>query len=265
MIRLFTGSLIVASLMLMSGCKTTKSTQSTSNDLPVANMKKFKKNNDGAYIIFDGTSLEGWRGYNRADLPSKWSIEDGAIKFSRHPPGITNPEGGDIIFAHKFRNFELSFEWKISKAGNSGVFYLAQEIPGKSIYISAPEFQILDNEGHPDAKQGVDGNRQSASLYDMIPAKPQNAKPHGEWNTSKIVVKDGKIEHYQNGVKVVEYSVWNDSWTALLETSKFSSAKWPEAFQLLNNLGGADRSGYIGLQDHSDDVWYRNITVKVLK
>lgn len=265
MIRILTGSLILASLLLMGGCKTAKSPQSSDNGLATVNLKKFKKNSDGAYVIFDGTSMDGWRGYNRADLPNKWSIEDGSIKFSRKPAGITNPEGGDIIFAHKFKNFELSFEWKISEAGNSGVFYLAQEIPGKPIYISAPEFQILDNEGHPDAKQGVDGNRKSASLYDMIPAKPQNGKPHGQWNTSKIVVKDGKIEHYQNGVKVVEYTVWNDAWTQLLETSKFSSTKWPEAFELLNNLGGADKSGYIGLQDHSDDVWYRNITVKVLK
>jgi hypothetical protein len=99
----------------------------------------------------------------------------------------------------------------------------------------------------------------------MIPAKPQNSKPFGEWNSSKIIVKNGKIEHYQNGVKVVEYTVWDKSWTDLLETSKFSSSKWPEAFELLNKLGGTDKSGVIGLQDHGDDVWYRNITVKVLK
>lgn len=268
MIKLFSGSLVLAALLTMNACKVSQSSQASATDAGefwAVKLKDVKKNKDGAYVLFDGTSLQGWRGYGRADIPSKWSIEEGSLKFSSNPTGIDNPQGGDLIFAHRFKNFELSFEWKISKAGNSGVFYLAQEVKGKPIYISAPEYQILDNENHPDAKNGVDGNRKSASLYDMIPAKPQNGKSFGEWNNSKIVVKDGKIEHYQNGVKVVEYSVWNDTWTTLLEKSKFSSSKWPEAFELLNNLGGADKSGFIGLQDHRDDVWYRNITVKVLK
>lgn len=116
MIKLFTGSLIVASLLVMGGCKTAKSPQSNDSGLPMANLKDFKKNKDGAYVIFDGSSLDGWRGYNRADMPNKWSIEDGSIKFSRQPAGVSNAQGGDIIFAHKFKNFELSFEWKISEA-----------------------------------------------------------------------------------------------------------------------------------------------------
>ncbi len=119
-------------------------------------------------------------------------------------------DGGDIIFANKkFKNFELAFDWKVDKGANSGVFYLAQEIPNQPIYISAPEYQVLDNENHPDAKLGVDGNRQSASLYDMIPAKPQNSKPFGEWNTAKILVYDGTVAHFQNGTQVVEYHLWD--------------------------------------------------------
>lgn len=232
--------------------------------LPRVDIKSFKKDSNGAYILFDGSSLNGWRGYNKDHVPNKWSIEDGALKFSKNP-STDKPEGGDIVFAHDFKNFEFSFEWKISDSGNSGVFVLAKEIKGQPIYISSPEYQILDNEKHPDAKLGVDGNRKSGSLYDMIPAKPQNAKPVGEWNTSKIVVKGNTIQHFMNGQKVVEYTVRTKEWTDLLQASKFSEEKWPVAFELLNNVGGASKSGLIGFQDHGDDVWYRNIKVKVLK
>ena len=181
-------------------------------------------------------------------------------------------DGGDLIFAHKFKNFELELEWKVSKGGNSGILYLAQEVAttkdGKQqiepIYISSPEYQVLDNENHPDAKLGVDGNRKSASLYDMIPAVPQNAKPYGEWNKAKIMVYKGTVVHGQNDKNVVEYHLWTPQWTEMLEKSKFSPEKWPLAFELLNNCGGAQREGYIGFQDHGDDVWFRNIRIKVL-
>ena len=223
----------------------------------------------GYYVLFDGTSLKGWRGYAKSYMPDCWKIEDGCLKFSRS----NGREGGDVIFAHKFRNFELEMEWKIAKGGNSGIFYLAQEFytignDGKMnvepIFISAPEYQVLDNENHPDAKLGKDNNRKAASLYDMIPAKPQNAKPYGEWNKAKIVVKDGVVSHYQNDVKVLEYRLWTKEWTDLLQESKFSEKAWPQAFIILNDCGGVLHSGYIGLQDHGDDVWYRNIRVKVL-
>ena len=147
-------------------------------------------------VLFDGTSLDGWRGYNKDHVPSRWTIEDGCLKFSGSGGGEAQTgEGGDIIYAaQKFKNFELELEWKISKGGNSGIFYLAQETAGP-IYISAPECQVLDNENHPDARLGVDGNRMSSSLYDMIPAKPQNAKPAGEWNKVKILCYKGTVVH----------------------------------------------------------------------
>ena len=236
----------------------------TVSSLPKVDISTFPKNAEGAFVLFDGTSLNGWRGYNKESVPAKWGIEDGLLKFSSAGAGLGNEDGGDLIFAYDFKNFELEFEWKISHAGNSGVFFLAKEIKDQPIYISSPEYQLLDNENHPDAKLGVDGNRKSGSLYDMIPAKPQNSKPVGEWNKAKIIVNDGKVTHYQNGEMVVEYTLWTPDWTALLQAGKFSKEKWPLAFELLNNVGGKSKAGVLGFQDHGDDVWLKNITVKTL-
>lgn len=240
----------------------------------VAVEEAFEVDKDGYISIFDGKTFKGWRGYGKDHVPGKWTIEDGSLKFNGTGGGeAQDQDGGDIIFAHKFKNFELTFEWKVAKGSNSGVFFLAQEVEStdkdgnkrlEPIYISAPEYQILDNENHPDAKLGKDGNRKSASLYDMIPAVPQNSKPFGEWNTGKIMVYKGTVVHGQNGENVVEYHLWTPQWTDLLQASKFSEKAWPLAFQLLNNLGGEKREGYIGFQDHGDDVWFRNIKVKVL-
>lgn len=237
-----------------------------SDDSTAQKKSKKSKADDGTIVIFDGKTFNGWRGYNRKDVPGKWTIEDGAIKFNGTGGGeAQSKDGGDLIFDQKFKNFELELEWKISKGGNSGIFYLAQEVPDQPIYISAPEYQILDNENHPDAKLGVDGNRKSASLYDMIAAVPQNQKPYGEWNKTKILVYKGTVVHYQNGKAVVEYHLWTPQWKELLDNSKFSKEKWPMAYDLLLNCGGENHEGYIGLQDHGDDVWYRNITVKALE
>ena len=222
-------------------------------------------------VLFDGTSLDGWRGYGKENVPSRWVIEDGCLKFNGSGGGEAQTgDGGDIIYAaQKFKNFELELEWKVSKGGNSGIFYLAQEVKKEDgtyepIYISAPECQVLDNENHPDARLGKDGNRMSTSLYDMIPAKPQNAKPAGEWNKVKILCYKGTVVHYQNDEPVVEYHLWTTQWTEMLQASKFSEEKWPVAFNLLNNCGGENHEGYIGFQDHGDDVWFRNIKVTIL-
>ncbi|MDR0796064.1 MAG: DUF1080 domain-containing protein [Tannerella sp.] len=244
---------------------------------PQVDLSQFPQDEDGYYVLFDGTSLNGWRGYGKEEVPKLWSIDaDSTLKITGTGTGEAHTEnGGDLLFARKFKNFELSVDWKVSKGGNSGIFYLGQEVQSKNakgeikweyIYISAPESQILDNQNHVDAKMGKDGNRQSSSLYDMIPAKPQNAKPFGEWNNTTITVFKGTVLHAQNGVNVVEYHLWTPQWTELLQSGKFKqgSTEFPLAFDLFNNCGGSNHEGYIALQDHGDDIWFRNIKIKIL-
>ena len=285
-------SILAAAFMMAVLTATAQGMQYVVVQNPEVELSSLKVDKDGYYVLFDGTSLDGWRGYGKDHIPGKWNIQDGALHFSGRGPG----EGGDIIFTHRFQNFEFEVEWKICEGGNSGIFYLGLETatiekprqetkefndgPVKAtvtvqkdsklnyqpIYISCPECQVLDNERHPDAKLGATlGIRQSTSLYDMIVAKPQNANPAGEWNKVKIVVKNGKVTHFQNGVKVLSYQLWGDEWINLLQSSKFSQKNWPLAFELLKNCGGDGHKGYFGFQDHGDEVWYRNIRVKVLK
>ena len=239
---------------------------------PEVDLSAFPIDEEGYHILFNGNEkMQGWRGYGKEGIPSRWIVEDGAIKFLGTGLGEgQTAEGGDLIFAHQFQNFILELEWKVSKGGNSGIFYLSQEIKNEAgkfepIYLSAPECQVLDNVNHPDAMLGKDGNRQSSSLYDMIPAKPQNSNPAEEWNKVRIMVYKGTVVHTQNGENVVEYHLWTPQWTEMLQASKFSAEKWPMGFELLNNCGGENHEGYIGIQDHGDDVWYRNIRVKVLE
>lgn len=210
---------------------------------------------DGYMDIFDGKSTEGWRGYNRGTFPSEgWEVVDGTLHCIGSGTGEAG-SGGDIIYDKKFGNFELKLEWKISEGGNSGIFILGQEVPGEPLWKSAPEMQILDNERHPDARLGEDGNRMAGSLYDILPANPQNTKPAGEWNDVKILVYQGTVVFSQNGENVVEFHLWTDDWRRMVAKSKFKDFEW-----FINPA----REGYIGLQDHGNDVWFRNIRVKEL-
>ena len=227
-----------------------------------ANTLTSKEKKAGWVLLFNGKNFDGWRLCNGTEVPPGWVIQDGVMKVlprAEQPPradGRRGGSGGDILYgAKKFSNFELSVDWKIGKGGNSGIFYYIVEFPGKPIYEAAPEVQILDNWNAGDNKLA---NHLAGSLYDMLPALPSNAKPHTEWNTIVIRVKDGHVTHTQNGEKVCEYTIWTPEWQELLSKSKF--ATW-EQFK----AGAPAKEGYIGVQDHGDfGCSFRNIKIREL-
>lgn len=254
----------IAMISFMFSCGLKKKAESAMEDLEeaveevveevAANTLTQEEIDDGWVLLFDGQTSEGWRGWNKETFPEEgWVIEDGTLHCLETGTGEAGL-GGDIIYDKIFSNFTLKLDWKIGEGGNSGIFYLAQEIPGWQIWKTAPEMQILDNERHLDAQLGKDGNRQAGSLYDLVPAVPQNAKPAGEWNTVEIMVYQGTVVHRMNGENVLEYHLWTDDWKNMIKDSKF-----PEY-----NPDWADvaKEGYIGLQDHGNDVWFRNIKIR---
>ncbi len=251
---LFLLSIFIFSGMILISCKSKTGGEQKSSE-STDSMSEAPMEDDGWVTLFDGSSTEGWRAYDKDAFPtSGWSIDGDALKCTGSGEGEAGGSGGDIIYDKKYKDFDLTLEWKISKGGNSGIFYLAEEIPGEPIWKSAPEYQVLDNERHPDAKLGKDGNRQAGSLYDLIPAKPQNSKPAEEWNTAEIMVYQGTVIHKMNGEVVVEYHIGTPDFEQMIANSKFK--EFTEF--------GKYRSGYIGLQDHGNDVWYRNIKIKDL-
>jgi len=213
---------------------------------------------EGWILMFDGKTFNGWRGYNGTEMPGVWSIDDEALKIApragRPPRGQGPQPSTDIIYAEKkFLNFELSIDWKVDKGANSGIFYYVQEITGQPIFASAPEIQVLDNCNAPDNRET---RHLAGSLYGMRPALPPNAKCYGEWNNIRVWVKNGVVEHIQNGVKVVEYTLWTEEWEQLKAKSKFHD--WP-------HFAVSREGGFIGLQDHQDfAVWFRNIKIREL-
>ena len=210
---------------------------------------------DGWILMFNGMTDDGWRSHNGEIFPENgWEVVDGTLHVLGSGRGEAGG-GGDVLFDRKFSNFELSLEWKVSEGGNSGIFYLAQEIPGDPVWKSAPEMQILDNEKHPDAKLGVDGNRAAGALYDLIPGKFEAVNPAGEWNHAILMVFKGTVVHTMNGENVLEYHLWTDDWKTMVANSKFKDYE---------HFMNPATEGYIVLQDHGDDVWFRNIKIREL-
>lgn len=215
--------------------------------------KKEKK--DGWVLLFNGKNFDGWRQCNGTAMPANWAIDDNAMKVfigeGKQPGQGAN---GDILFGNKkYKNFELSIDWKASKAANSGIFYDVREVKGQPIYYAAPEVQVLDN---VDASDNKVASHLAGSLYDILPADPKTVHPAGSWNTIVIRVKDGQVTHIQNGVKVVSYTLWTPEWDAMVAKSKFKD--FPGFTE------GISKEGYIGLQDHGYPVWFRNIKIREL-
>ena len=200
-------------------------------------------------ILFDGSNLDNWRGYNTEEMYDEWTIEDGAMAF------VPGEQGGkNIITKEKYKNFVLSLEWKISKKGNSGIFWAVHESDQfREAYQTGPEIQVLDNAEHPDSFV-AEGTHKAGSLYDMIKCPPELINPAGEWNHVLLEINYdknlGKLQ--MNGKEAFTFPVQGEVWDNMVENSKFKG--W-EGF-------GQYHEGHIGLQDHSDKVWYRNIKIK---
>ena len=204
--------------------------------------------NAGFTLLFDGKTIDQWRGFRKENVPAAWQIEDGAIT-------LVGKSGGDLITKNQYENYELVLDWKIAEGGNSGIIYnVSEDTKYGATYHTGPEMQVLDDQRHPDAKQGKNGNRQAGANYDMIPLSTPAVKPAGQWNTARLIVNKGHVEHWLNGKKVVEYQLASPEWEAMVKASKFASMPGY----------GRIKKGHIALQDHGDKVWYKNIKIRPL-
>ena len=205
---------------------------------------------EGWKLLFDGKTTDGWRGFNMGEIPPAWKAIDGLLMSSGEGADI----GGEIITVDKYENFDLKLEWKLAKEGNSGIFYHVIEGPGlETAYYSGPEYQLIDDLDFPG---GVTPYNSTGADYAMTPADSTQKvlNPIESWNSSEIIFDKGKVTHYLNGKKIVEFTAWTDEWN-----EKVNKGKWKEY-----PAYGKAKTGFIGLQDHGSKIWFRNIKIKQL-
>jgi hypothetical protein len=237
-----------ASCLLVVSAACTGTSRTDDEAMPAAeaavapNRLTTREQQEGWRLLFDGQTLNGWRGYGMQTMPAGWAAVDGALTRSARAE--------DIITTDQFRNFDLRLEWKIAPGGNSGIFYRAVET-SDPIYYSAPEYQILDDLAHQDG--GSDLTSAGAN-YGLHPAPRGVVKPAGEWNSARILVQGNHVEHWLNGQKIVDYELGSPDWQQRVAKSKFN--EWPGY--------GKAAQGHIGLQEHGSWVAYRNIKIRVL-
>ena len=209
------------------------------------NMLTEQEQNDGWVLLFDGKTTSGWHTYGKTTTGAGWKVADQTLYLD---PAAK--DGGDLVSNDEFENYHLQFDWKIAKNGNSGVIFNVHDDPAqyKQVWHTGPEMQVLDNAGHPDAK--IHKHR-AGDLYDLIASSKETVKPFGEWNHAEIKLNRGKLDLYLNGTNVVSTTMWDDKWKALVAGSKFKDMPGFAAY----------KKGHIALQDHGDQVWFKNIKI----
>ncbi len=252
--------LMIPALCILMGCAQSESSKQTDtiasvpieliNSLSAAELK------EGWVLLFDGSTTDLWRGYNQESFPEQgWQVEDGNLIVEK---SLKEGSGGGTIITRKmYRNFELSLEFMVSDTANSGILYLGLEKEEEPMWHTAPEFQILDNQtalnsadDHSDLRTHLTGDN-----YDLQAASKDYTNPVGEWNTARIVVNDGHVEHWLNGNKTIEYQINSEDWRTLVANSKFNE---------YSDYGQASR-GHIGIQDHDHEVNFRNIKIREIE
>ncbi len=249
--------LLAAAAILVAGCSQTGLTKTgaggrmESSSLPAdpapssgSNTLTAAERQAGWRLLFDGTSMDSWRGYKQATVPAEWRVENGTITKTRPV--------SDIVSKEQFTDFDFQIEWRISEAGNAGIFYRGTE-EFEKIYWTAPEYQLLD-----DIKAGDNKSRLTCAgaAYGLYPSPEGHLKPVGEWNVTRIVARGPHVEHWLNGFKLLEYELWSPDWEAKVKASKFSA--WPRY--------GRNKTGHLAMQgDHAGSLSFRGIKIRELR
>lgn len=235
-------SIVMIAGVLLASCSPRSSVQGTGDAATTTKQR-------GWISLFDGKTTNGWTSYGKPAAGEAWKAENGVLFLDASVKG----KGGDLIHEMELENFHLKLEWKISKDGNSGIIFWAQNDPQKYKYVwyTGPEMQIIDNDGHPDGK--ITKHR-AGDLYDLVSALPESAKAVGEWNQVEVICNKGSLELILNGTKVVSTRYDDENWKNMIANSKFKP---------LADFGRIAK-GHIALQDHGNNVWFRNIMVRKL-
>ena len=239
-----TAMILGACFFLFVGCQ--QQAKQAKEATPTQNTLTDDEKAAGWTLLFDGKTTNGWHVYNQQGV-SGWDVKDGELIALGKDGG-----GKDIVTDQEFDNFELSLEWKISPAGNSGIFFnVLEDTAYGAVYETGPEYQLIDDVGFPEK---LEDWQKSAANYAMHPPATIATKPVGEFNVSRLIVNKGHVEHWLNDQKIVEYELWTPEWEALVKTGKWKD--YPGY--------GIAKKGHIALQDHGNQIWFRNIKVRKL-